>query len=86
MAKYYKGEKMQDIHAQHKAMLQPLRDALYNFEPNQVLAELNKVLVSDVQTHLSFPLETMKGVVNFYEGAYVWNTSNSKSIVNHHQK
>ena len=61
---------MQDIHAQHKAMLQPLRDALYNFEPNQVLAELNKVLVSDVQTHLSFPLETMKGVVNFYEGAY----------------
>lgn len=61
---------MSDKNSIHKALLQPLRQALYNFEPSQVLAELNNVLAPEVVAQVSFPLETMIGVNNFYEKAY----------------
>ncbi|PAJ76276.1 polyketide cyclase [Pseudoalteromonas sp. NBT06-2] len=61
---------MSDLYSTHKSLLQPLQQALFNFESSQVLTQLNKVLDPEVVVHLCFPFETMKGVEQFYERAY----------------
>ena len=54
----------------HKALLQPLRTALYNFDSSTVLTQLQKILAPDVRVHLSSPFETMHGVDEFFTRAY----------------
>ncbi len=61
---------MNNIDAKHKALLKPLRQALYDFDPEQVLVELKKVLIPDALVHLAFPFETMKGAEQFFDSAY----------------
>lgn len=60
-----------DIHSHHKALLKPLRDALYHYEPEQVRATLAKVFVADATIHLCFPFETLQGPMALYDEVFV---------------
>jgi len=59
------------LHKNHKVLLKPLRDALYNFEPKIVLEQLNSVLSSDALVQLCYPFETMHGAQAFFDIAYM---------------
>jgi predicted ester cyclase len=61
---------MKEIYSKNKALLKPLRNALYNFDRSSALFELNKVLAPDALVQLSYPFETMCGAQSFYEVAY----------------
>ena len=50
-----------DIHSHHKALLKPLRDALYDYDAGHVKATLAALFASDAKIHLSYPFETMDG-------------------------
>ena len=60
-----------DIHSHHKALLKPLRDALYHYEPEQVRATLAKVFAADATIHLCFPFETLQGPMALYDEVFV---------------
>lgn len=61
---------MEQLHTNHKALLKPLRQALYNFDRASVLNELNQVLASDAVVKLSYPFETLHGAQTFFDTAY----------------
>ncbi|XPF93593.1 ester cyclase [Colwellia sp. RE-S-Sl-9] len=61
---------MEQLHTNHKALLKPLRQALYNFDRVSVLNELNHVLASDAVVKLSYPFETLHGAQTFFDIAY----------------
>lgn len=61
---------MSSLHNRHKVILQPLRNALYNFDPKTVLKALEQALAPDVLVQLCYPFETMYGVADFFETAY----------------
>ena len=61
---------MQDIYNKNKMLLQPLRNALYDFDHSTVLSELNKVFAPNALVQLSHPFKTMYGGQRFYEKAY----------------
>lgn len=60
-----------DIHAKNKTLLQPLRRALYDYEPDNVKAKLHKVFSADAIVQLAYPFETLNGAEDFYQSAYV---------------
>jgi len=62
---------MQDIYSHHKALLKPLRDALYHYEPEHVRATLTKVFATDATIHLCFPFETLQGPMALYDDVFV---------------
>ena len=51
----------QDIHSHHKALLKPLRDALYDYDPETVSSTLKAVFAGDAKVQLSYPFETLSG-------------------------
>ena len=61
---------MEQLHTNHKALLKPLRQALYNFDRVSVLNEFNYVLASDAVVKLSYPFEKLHGAQTFFETAY----------------
>ena len=60
----------QKLLAQHKELLQPLRQAMVNFDQANVMAQLDNLLVKDALVQLCFPFETMHGAKEFYDNAY----------------
>lgn len=60
-----------EIQATNKTLLQPLRSALYNYEPQNVRAKLNEIFSADAIVQLAHPFETMHGADDFYQSAYV---------------
>lgn len=61
---------MQAYHCNHKALLNPLRQALYNYHGETVLSEMTKLFAPDAKVQLSFPFETMIGAQAFYDRAF----------------
>ena len=59
-----------DIHSHHKALLRPLRQALYHYDPESVKTALTGVFADDVLVQLSFPFETLADADELYELAY----------------
>ena len=51
----------QDRHSAHKALLQPLRQALYNFEPDAARRQLGDLFAAETVVHLAFPFEDLDG-------------------------
>lgn len=62
---------MSDKHTQHKALLAPLRAAMYDFNERAVRAALHALCDSDVQFRLAFPFETTAGVDAYFDRAYM---------------
>lgn len=50
-----------DTHATNKKLLQPLREALYNYEAENVERKINEVFSADALIQLACPFETMEG-------------------------
>ncbi|MEM9132440.1 MAG: ester cyclase [Actinomycetota bacterium] len=54
---------------QHRAVLTPLRAALYDATPDGVRAALSDTFAADVAVHLSFPFEDLDGPSGLFEHA-----------------
>ncbi|WP_076419862.1 ester cyclase [Colwellia sp. UCD-KL20] len=61
---------MEQLHKNHKTLLKPLRQALYNFDRVSVLTELKHIMAPDVLVQLSYPFETLQGAQTFFDIAY----------------
>ncbi|WP_415921614.1 ester cyclase [Tateyamaria sp. SN6-1] len=61
---------MSDLHTAHKALLAPLRAAMYDFDLETVRAALHAVCAPDVAFHLAFPFETTAGVDAYVDAVY----------------
>ncbi|SHG94290.1 ester cyclase [Cognatishimia maritima] len=59
-----------DRHNQHKALLAPLRGALYDFEPKQVQAAMTDVMAADAIVHMCHPFGDVIGPDAFYQSAF----------------
>ncbi len=59
-----------DRHTQHKALVAPLRAAMYDFSEAAVRAALTKLLASDAVIRLADPLGEMAGPDTFYDAIY----------------
>jgi predicted ester cyclase len=59
-----------DRHTEHKALIEPLRKAMYDFTEQGVRAALGGLLASDTAVHLCHPLGDMTGPEAFYETAF----------------
>jgi len=59
------------IHNQNKQLINQLRAALYDIEPDKLLEQLNAVFAPDAKIQLCFPFETLDGPQALYETAYV---------------
>ena len=61
---------MSDIHTANKALIAPLRAALYDFDEASVRAALEAVIDADAVIHMPFPLGDMVGPGAFYSTFY----------------
>jgi hypothetical protein len=61
---------MTDIHNQNKQTLTKLREALYDYEPENVRQVLNALFTADALIQLAFPFETLEGPEALYSEAY----------------
>lgn len=59
-----------DRHNHNKALLAPLRAALYDFEPKSVQVEMEKLISTDAVVHLFHPFGDVSGPSAFYEAAF----------------
>lgn len=59
-----------DLHAANKAVIQPLRLALYDYEPEAVRMALSKAFHPDAIVHLAYPFEDLDGADGLYEAAF----------------
>ncbi|MEM8590774.1 MAG: ester cyclase [Pseudomonadota bacterium] len=59
-----------DLHAADKALIQPLRFALYDYEPEAVRMALFKTFHPDAIVHLAYPFEDLDGADGLYEAAF----------------
>jgi predicted ester cyclase len=59
-----------DIHSDNKAALIPLREALYNYEPDKVRQTLGSTFAPDATVQLAYPFETLSGPEALYQQAY----------------
>lgn len=60
-----------DIHNANKAVIAPLRKALYNYDHDHVSAVLMKTFAADAELHLAHPFETLDGPQELFQRAYV---------------
>jgi len=60
-----------DLHSQNKAVIEPLRRALYDYDPEGVLAALSSVFSDDALVRLAFPFEDLDAAGELYHKAYV---------------
>ncbi|GAA6207860.1 nuclear transport factor 2 family protein [Cognatishimia sp. WU-CL00825] len=58
-----------DQHTQNKALLAPLRSALYDFDAKQVQTALANLMVPDAKLHLCQPFGDLTGPDGFYQTA-----------------
>jgi predicted ester cyclase len=61
---------MPDIHSQNKNTLTPLREALYDYEPENVRKVLNVLFTADALVQLAFPFDTLVGPDALYSEAF----------------
>ncbi|MEM6282916.1 MAG: polyketide cyclase [Chloroflexota bacterium] len=61
---------MASIHERNKQLIQPLRDALYNIDPERLQSQLRKVFSPEAEIHLAFPFEDLDGPDGLFEQAY----------------
>ena len=59
-----------DIHTHNKARLLPLRQALYDYENETVLATLKSVFHKDAVVRLAYPFEDLDGAEGLFSQAY----------------
>ena len=60
-----------DRHTRDKALVEPLRRALYDFEPDAVRSALARALAADASVHLAYPFEDLDGPGGLFDAAYV---------------
>ena len=58
-----------DIHSQNKALLRPLRQALYDYDPDRVHSALLQVFHQDAKVHLAYPFINIAGAEGLYTKA-----------------
>ncbi|KUJ84479.1 polyketide cyclase [Microbulbifer flavimaris] len=58
-----------NIHTHNKALLAPLRAALYDYEPREVRKQLDALLTMDALVQLAYPFETLSGPAELFERA-----------------
>ena len=61
---------MTDIHSHNKSLIGQLRQAMYNYEPQEVLETLKKLFHDDAIVHLCFPFEDLDGAEGLFTEAY----------------
>ena len=61
---------MTDIHSHNKSLIGQLRQAMYNYEPQEVLETLEKLFHDDAIVHLCFPFEDLDGAEGLFTEAY----------------
>lgn len=59
-----------DIHSRNKAVLGPLRAALYDYEPERVRTELQAVFRHDALVRLAAPFEDLDGPIDLFRQAF----------------
>lgn len=62
---------MSDIHRENKQFIGGLRSALYDIQPGRLLEQLRALFAPDARIHLASPFETLDGVTELYERAYL---------------
>ena len=60
---------MTSVHIENKAAFEPLRQALYDFEPQKVRSEIERLFVVDAPVHLAHPFETLDGPMGLFDAA-----------------
>ena len=60
----------QDLHNHHKSLIEPLRQALYDYEPESVKQAIQEVFSYDAVIHLSYPFETLPSVNALFHEAF----------------
>ena len=60
-----------DIHSRNKAVVRPLRQALYDYEPGAVRAALSNAFDRDATVRLAYPFEDLDGPDGLYEEAFL---------------
>ncbi len=60
-----------DVHTRNKALIRPLRRALYDYEPDAIRNELRRVFHRNAKVHLAFPFEDLDGPDGLYATAFV---------------
>ena len=61
---------MNDVHTTNKALIAPLREAMYNFDAEGVRAALRALIAEDAIIHMPYPLDDMTGPDAFYDTCY----------------
>ncbi|WP_299691643.1 ester cyclase [uncultured Tateyamaria sp.] len=61
---------MTDAPSRHKALLAPVRAAMYDFDQGAVRDALAAVCAPEIAFHLAFPFGTMQGVSAYLDAAY----------------
>ena len=59
-----------DIHDRNKALIRPLREALYDYAPEAVRAALGRVFHREAEVHLATPFEDLDGAEGLYGEAF----------------
>ena len=59
-----------DRHTTNKALIAPLRAAMYDFDSEHVRKEMEAIFAPDAMIHLAHPLGDMTGPGEFYDRAY----------------
>ena len=57
-------------HTENKALIEPLRRAMSDFDENNVRASLDMVFEHQLQKHMPHPIGDITGPAKFYESAY----------------
>ena len=58
------------IHDRNKALIRPLRQALYDYEPRSVRAALRRAFDGGAKVHLATPFEDLDGPDGLYDAAF----------------
>ena len=61
---------MTDIHSRNKQTVAALREALYNYEPENVRATITALFTADALVQLAYPFETLENPEALYSKAY----------------
>lgn len=61
---------MNDLHSTHKALISPLRQALYAFDTEAVRRELHAIMAPDVLCHMPHPFGDLIGVDAYFDAVY----------------
>ena len=61
---------MPDIHTQNKALIAPLREAMYDFDETSVKAALAALIATDATIHMPHPFGDLTGYAALYEVCY----------------